>query len=341
MGLTYARAGVDIDAKSRAVSSLVRQLRFRRTGLGAPVDIGGHFTGLVDFGDHYLSLCTDGVGTKLIVAEALNKWDTVGIDCVAMNVNDMICVGAEPMAFVDYIAVDRPRPDTVAEVGKGLSRGAELANVSVIGGETAVLPEMVRGLDLSGTCLGFVKRGEEVTGSSIVVGDVVLGVESSGMHSNGLTLARRILRDASITLLDALPGAESSVGEELLRPTHIYVRPVLEILRESEVHGLANITGGGLRNLIRLRAGVRIRIERPLPPQSIFTALQKLGRVTDREMHQTFNMGMGFAMVMPRRSAEEAMSTLERHRLRSDIVGRVTRGAGVVHVPKKLTYLRY
>ncbi len=339
--MTYARAGVDIDVKSRAVSALVGQLRFRRRGIGAPVNIGGHFTGLIDFGGHYLSLCTDGVGTKLMVAEAMNKWDTVGIDCVAMNANDMICVGAEPLAFVDYIAVDRPRPKTVAEVGKGLSRGAELANVSVIGGETAVLPEMVRGLDLSGTCLGFVRKGEEVTGASIVAGDVVLGVESSGVHSNGLTLARRILRDASISLLDPLPGAETSVGEELLRPTHIYVRPVLEVLRKTEAHGLANITGGGLRNLLRLRGGVQVRIDRPLPPQPIFAALQRLGRVSSREMHQTFNMGMGFAMVMPRRSAELAMSVLDKYGLRSDIVGRVARGRGVVHVPQKLTYLRY
>ncbi|MEM4729622.1 MAG: phosphoribosylformylglycinamidine cyclo-ligase [Thermoplasmata archaeon] len=341
MGMTYARSGVDINAKSRAISALVKQLAFRREGRGAPVELCGHFSGLIDFGDCYLSMCTDGVGTKLMVAEALNKWDTVGIDCVAMNANDMICVGAEPLAFVDYIAVDRPRPEVVAEIGKGLSRGAELANVSVIGGETAVLPEMVRGLDLSGTCLGYVKKGREVTGRSIAVGDVVVGVESSGIHSNGLTLARRVFSDAGVNLLDTLPGEETSVGEELLRPTHIYVRPVIEILRRTEVHGIANITGGGLRNLLRLRKGVQIRIEHPLPPQPVFGAIQKLGRVTTREMYQTFNMGMGLALIAPQSSVETITDVFSKHGLRAEAVGRVARGNGVALVKHKLLYTKY
>ncbi|MBM4250236.1 MAG: phosphoribosylformylglycinamidine cyclo-ligase [Euryarchaeota archaeon] len=341
MGLTYAKSGVDIDEKSAAIAALVKELRFARRGFGAPVDIGGHFSGLLDFGRHYLSLCTDGVGTKLLVAEALDRWDTVGIDCVAMNSNDMICVGAEPLAFVDYIAVDRPRPGTVRAVGRGLSRGAQLANLSIIGGETAVLPEMVRGLDLSGTCLGFVRKGDQVTGSAVRPGDVVIGIESSGIHSNGLTLARRVFKDAQISLLDNLPGFDRSVGEELLSPTIIYVRPVMELLRKVRLHGLANITGGGLRNLLRLRIGVQVRIEEPLTPQPIFAAMQKLGRISDREMHQTFNMGMGFALVAPKASAGPAIDILARRGLRAQLVGRIAKGSGVVHAPKKLAYTRY
>jgi len=341
MGLTYAKSGVDIDAKSRAIASLVKELRFQRVGLGAPVDIGGHFTGLIDFGESYLSLCTDGVGTKLLVAEALGKWDTVGIDCVAMNANDMICVGAEPLAFVDYIAVNRPAPRTVAAVGRGLSRGAELANLSIIGGETAVLPEMVNGLDLAGTCLGFVKKGRQNTGSGIRAGDAVLGIESSGIHSNGLTLARRVFKEASINMLDTLPGQDTSVGEELLRPTHMYVRPVMEMISKVEVHGLANITGGGLRNLLRLRPDVQVRIDRPLPPQPIFSVMQKLGKISHREMYQTFNMGMGFSVVLPPESVEATIGRLARHGMNSAVVGKITRGSGVVLTKHKLKYTKY
>jgi phosphoribosylformylglycinamidine cyclo-ligase len=341
MPLTYARAGVDIDAKSRAIASLVKELSFQRKGFGAPVDIGGHFTGLVDFGDNYLSLCTDSVGTKSMVAEALDKWDTIGIDCIAMNANDMICVGAEPLAFVDYIAVGKPRPKIVAAIGRGLSKGAELANLSIIGGETAVVPEMVHGLDLAGTCLGFVQKGKQITGSGIKAGDAVLGIESSGIHSNGLTLARRVFREARINMLDTLPGHDTSVGEELLRPTHMYVRPVLDMIGKVEVHGLANITGGGLRNLLRLKADVQVNIKSPLPPPPIFTVMQKLGRISRREMYQTFNMGMGFAAVLPPVFAETAMEILARHGLRSAVVGRISRGSGVVLTRHKLKYNKY
>jgi phosphoribosylformylglycinamidine cyclo-ligase len=341
MGMTYAKSGVDIDAKSAAIAAIVGELNYTRKGLGAPVDIGGHFTGLVDFGENYLSLCTDSVGTKSMVAEALGKWDTIGIDCIAMNANDMICVGAEPLAFVDYIALDKPRPQIVRMVGRGLSKGAQLANLSIIGGETAVVPEMVHGLDLAGTCLGFVKKGKQITGSGIKVGDAVLGIESSGIHSNGLTLARRVFKESRINLLDTLPGHDTSVGEELLRPTHMYVRPVLDLIAKVEVHGLANITGGGLRNLLRLKPDVSVRINSPLPPSPIFTAMQKLGRISHREMYQIFNMGMGFAVVLPPVFADTAMEILARHGLRSAVVGKISRGHGVVLPRHKLTYTKY
>ena len=341
MGMTYAKAGVDIDAKSKAIATLVKELSFQRKGFGAPVDIGGHFTGLIDFGENYLSLCTDSVGTKSMVAEALDKWDTIGIDCIAMNANDMICVGAEPLAFVDYIAVGKPRPKIVAAVGRGLSKGAELANLSIIGGETAVVPEMVHGLDLAGTCLGFVKKGAQITGSGIKAGDAVLGIESSGIHSNGLTLARRVFREAKINLLDTLPGHETSVGEELLRPTHMYVRPILELIGKVEVRGLANITGGGLRNLLRLRPDVMVQISAPMPPQPIFAVMQKLGKISQTEMYQTFNMGMGFALVLPPVFSDTAIELLARHGMLSAVVGKICKGSGVALPKHKLKYTRY
>jgi len=340
-GLTYARSGVDIDAKSSAIAALVKELTFSRKGRGAPVDLGGHFTGLVEFGRYYLSLCTDGVGTKLMVAEALGKWDTVGIDCVAMNANDMICVGAEPLAFVDYIAVDKPKPEVVSAVGRGLSKGAELANLSIIGGETAVIPEMVNGLDLSGTCMGYVRKGKEITGRSVKPGDILMGVESSGIHSNGLTLARRVFKDAGINLLDTLPLFDSSVGEELLAPTHMYVRPVMELLKVAEVHGLANITGGGLRNLLRWRPDIQVKIERPLEPPSIFGSLQKLGRISNQEMYQTFNMGMGFAVAVPKKGVRSVEDAFDKFGLRAKTVGSIAKGSGVAMKKYKLKYSKY
>lgn len=156
--MTYAAAGVDIDMKSSSISALVKGLKYKRKGFAGPIDLPGHFTGLVDFGDYALTLCTDGVGTKLLVADAMKKWDTVGIDCVAMNVNDTICVGAEPIAFVDYIAIDKPNEKITADIGKGLDAGARLSNMTIVGGEVAVLPEIVNGLDLAGTCLGWLGR---------------------------------------------------------------------------------------------------------------------------------------------------------------------------------------
>ena len=208
------------------------------------------------------------MGTKLLVAEALGRYDTVGIDCMAMNVNDVVCVGAEPIALLDYIAVVEADPAVLASVAEGLRRGAEDAGVEIPGGELAVVPEMVKGLDLVGACVGTVDLDAIVTGSAIEPGDAVVGLPASGVHSNGLTLARRALPD-----LDERPEelGGASVGETLLEPTVIYVRAVLELLRsEVDVRGLAHITGDGLLNLLRLEAEVGYRISSPLPRQPVF-----------------------------------------------------------------------
>jgi len=179
MRLTYAEAGVDIDKKSDAIDSLVKVLGFSRKGLGNRIDLDGGYAGFIEFGSYALGLATDGVGTKLMVANAMHKWDTVGIDCVAMNANDLICVGAEPLSFVDYIAIDKPDEDLANQLGRGIAKGAELANVSLVGGEFAILPQMVNGFDLAGTCLGWVKKNKIITGKKCVPGDVIIGLRSS------------------------------------------------------------------------------------------------------------------------------------------------------------------
>ncbi|QLH74940.1 MAG: phosphoribosylformylglycinamidine cyclo-ligase [Methanomassiliicoccales archaeon] len=335
---TYAKAGVDIDQKSKAIGALVDRLRYRRVGKGRVIDIKGQFTSLIDFEGWVLTLCTDGVGTKLLIAEALDKWDTIGIDCMAMNVNDTICVGSEPMAFVDYIAMDRPDPRITEQIGIGLDKASEMANVDLVGGEIAVLPEMVNGVDLSGTCLGFLRKEQMVTGAEVRVGDAIIGLRSSGVHSNGLTLARRILEDAQIDLGTKFEGLGKTIGMELLTPTEIYVRKVLRMLEKVKPTGMVDVTGGGLKNFVRLKKGVLFDIDRPIEPHPIFDILQETGEVSDEEMYKTFNMGMGFGIVLRQEDVKEALGLLGEG---ARVVGEVKEGDGAGISPLEILYEGY
>ncbi|HEX2023057.1 MAG TPA: phosphoribosylformylglycinamidine cyclo-ligase [Candidatus Thermoplasmatota archaeon] len=327
-GLTYAGAGVDIRAKDEAAKRIAGLLSYARSGVGRPLGGAGHFAGLVEFGEHALVLATDGVGTKLEVANAMRKWDTVGIDCVAMNVNDCICVGAEPIAFVDYLAVERADPELAAELAKGLNEGARQSNMTIVGGETAVLPSLVKGFDLAGTVLGFVRKDRIVSGAAIAPGDVLVGVASAGIHSNGYTLARKAMERAGVGYHDKLPEG-GTVGEALLTPTRIYVKPVLELLAAGvEVHGISHITGSGLLNVPRLKKDVRYVFDKPLPVPPIFRHVQRWGGVAEDEMWRTFNMGMGLCLVVPAASAPRAVEMLSKH-VPAQAVGRVEAGAGI------------
>ncbi len=325
---TYAEAGVDIDRKSAQVAALVKELRFQRRGVGKPFGPKGHFAGFIELGRQALGLCTDSVGTKVLVANEMRRWDTVGYDCVAANVNDMVCAGAEPIAFVDYLVVDSHDAEMTRQIGVGLNAGAKDANVTIVGGEIAVMPEVVNGFDLAGTCFGIVDKAKIVDGHAIRIGDEIVGLASSGIHCNGLTLARRVLREAAITVMDAVTGSDEAWGPALLEPTRIYVPEVLDMVRTIGVTGLANITGGGLRNLIRLKPNVEFRLTDPMRPQVVFTALQKLAGIEDREMYQTFNMGMGLAVVA-RPTAAAKIEARYRKRLGAKVVGEVAKGRGV------------
>jgi phosphoribosylformylglycinamidine cyclo-ligase len=339
--LTYAEAGVDIERKSDAISSLVNVLGFSRQGLGKRVEMDGGYAGFIEFGGSYaLGLCTDGVGTKIMIANAMRKWDTLGIDCVAMNANDLICVGAEPLAFVDYIAIDKPDNELARQIGLGLQKGAELANVSLVGGEFAILPQMVNGFDLAGTCMGWVKRSKIITGKKIVVGDAIIGVKSSGIHSNGLSLARKVLEKNEINYDEKFPRLNRQIGLELLEPTQMYVKEILSVVRNCEVHGMAHITGGGLRNLIRLHPEREFRIEKPLEPQPIYKVLQELGDIADKEMFQTFNMGMGMAIILPEKQVKKALAILNKT-LEARVVGHVHDGKGVCNSEAGIEYYKY
>ena len=278
-------------------------------------------------------LCTDGVGSKVKIASELKKWDTVGIDCIAMNVNDAICVGAEPLAFVDYLAIDDPRPEITRKLGKGLEKGAKLSNISIIGGETASLPEIINGFDLAGTCLAYAKKRDIVTGDRIISGDMIIGLGSSGIHSNGYTLARRVIEKNNFSYIDIFPDEyypNKTIGEILLTPTQIYVKEIIALLKNVDVHGLAHITGGGLRNLMRLNKKVKFVIDDPLKPQPIFTFLQNYGNIDNKEMYQTFNMGMGFVVIVAEKDLDESLSILKKQSESIvKVVGKVEKGAGV------------
>jgi phosphoribosylformylglycinamidine cyclo-ligase len=304
----YAKAGVSQGDADAAVASLVSALAASAPAESRQVLASGHYANVVRLDEGTgIALSTDGVGTKLLVAEQLGRWDTVGIDCVAMNVNDVVCVGAEPLAMVDYLAVDRADPEVASAIGVGLSRGAELAGIEIVGGELAQLGELINGLDLAGACFGLVALDSLVTGTTIEPGDAVIGLPSSGLHSNGYTLARSALE--GIPLDDERLGRP--LGEVLLEPTEIYVKPTVELLRSDvDVRGLAHITSGGLGNLLRLEAEVAYEIDDPLPVPEIFSLIQELAGVPDDEMHEVFNMGCGFCVVVAAADEGRALEAL-------------------------------
>jgi phosphoribosylformylglycinamidine cyclo-ligase len=273
------------------------------------------------------------VGTKVIVAQMMNKFDTVGIDCVAMNVNDIICVGAQPIAFIDYIALKQPNEALLDAIARGLVEGARQSRMAIVGGETAVLPDVIAGegdsaFDLAGMVMGAVK-GKPILGNSIRPGDVILGVESSGLHSNGYTLARKVLL-SKYSVDDDAEHLVQTVGEALLVPTRIYVRPVMELLKKTKVHGLANITGGSFTKLPRLNKNVQYVLDDLPAPAGIFKQIQVDGNVAASEMYSTFNMGIGFCVIAPKAVAEQVIRTFKKHRMPCRQVGRVEKGAGVV-----------
>ncbi|MFO7677965.1 MAG: phosphoribosylformylglycinamidine cyclo-ligase [Thermoplasmatota archaeon] len=338
--MTYAQSGVDIDKEEQAIKELLLTISSTRKGIGKP--LGGHYAGMIEFGNYALVLCTDGVGSKVQIASAIQKYDTVGIDCIAMNVNDAICVGAEPLAFVDYLAIDNPNPEITKEIGKGLQRGAQQSNISIIGGETASLPEIINGFDLAGTCLAYVKKSDIIVGESIAAGDVIIGLSSSGIHSNGYSLVRKIIEKHKLSYTDTFPGEYypgRTIGDVLLTPTKIYVKEIVALMKKIPVHGLAHITGGGLRNLSRLNKNVHYVISDPIQPQPVFCFLQKYGNVEAQEMFQTFNMGMGFAVIVSKEDVKQAIHILQKHSLSTvKVVGHVAKGTGVTAPTLHLRY---
>ncbi len=348
MSRAYAAAGVDTDAADAGVGALVKVLRAIDPGRSRlAVDLPGHYasvlripgTGPPALG---IALATDSVGSKVIVAELTGRFDTIGIDCVAMNVNDLICVGAEPLALLDYIAVEQADPAILGELAVGLRVGAEAAGVEIPGGEVCQVPEVIRGhpsphgFDLVGSAFGTVVLDDIVDGSACAPGDALIGLPASGVHSNGLTLARRALLDDGGLALDERPAelGGASVADALLEPTVIYVRAALALLRSGiPVHGLAHITGGGLLNLLRIGEGIGYEIASPLPVTPVFGLIASLGEVSAAEMWEVFNMGCGFCVTVAAEHAPAAVALLSDHHPGAAVIGAVTAQAGVVSLP--------
>ena len=296
-----------------------RTKAFREVG-GAPILDIGYFANVIDLGHGLgLAISTDGVGTKVLIAQQMGKYDTVGVDCVAVNVNDVLGVGAEPIALVDAIAMEQAEPSLLDELGKGLYRGAELARVAIVGGEMALVPEMVKGprpghaFDLVGTCVGVVPLDRVIVGQDIQEDDVVVGLASSGIHSNGLTLARKALLDSGRYDLEAyVPELRRTLGDELLEPTRIYVGVVMAILQANlKVKALVHVSGDGLLNLARVKSAVGFVIEQHPEPPPIFSLIQEAGQVSPEEMFTVFNMGIGFCAVVDPGDAERVMEIAE------------------------------
>jgi phosphoribosylformylglycinamidine cyclo-ligase len=329
--LSYQAAGVDSGQKDQAMERLgnwvERSFTLRPGEVKLPL---GYFANVIDGGNGMgIAVSTDGVGTKILVAEMLDKYDTVGIDCVAMNVNDVLCVGAEPLAILDYIAVQVPHPHLLESLAKGLYRGAELARVTIPGGEIAQIKEMIQGkregyaFDLVATCVGKVPLDRILIGADIADGDAIIGLASSGIHSNGLTLARRVFfENAGWTPDHYVQECGRTIGEELLEPTRIYVREVREMMDVGlRVKALAHITSTGFLNLSRATAPVGYVLDTLPTPLPIFRLLQRLGNIRDEDMYFTYNMGIGFCVVIAPEDADAALAIARKHQSSGSVIG--------------------
>lgn len=328
----YKDAGVDIariKQSQASIGKLISSTHRLRKGIKTMTGFG-HYAGIVRIpGGGLLATHTDGVGTKVIVAQAMRKFDTVGIDCVAMNVNDIICTGATPVSFVDYIAANRNDEKIFKDIVHGLVNGAKKAMVPIVGGETAILPDLIAGknfsFDLAGTVVGILQKSSMILGNKIRHGDTIMGVASSGLHSNGYSLARKVLL-SRYSLHDRIKGV-GVLGQALLKPTEIYVKAVLEAIAECEIHGLAHITGGAYAKLLRLKKTGYHLDSMPEPPE-IFHLIENAG-VDKKEMYKTFNMGVGFCLMVPKDEESRIKEVFERHGQQTFKIGKIGDRPGV------------
>lgn len=344
----YKRSGVDSSAAQGGLSRLGRHVKATlglRAGLGGePIRGLGYYANVLDLGaGQGLALCTDGVGTKILVAEATGRYDTIGIDCIAMNVNDLICVGADPLALLDYIAVGRVDPEVFAALGEGLEAGCRACRITIPGGEIAQVRDMLRGegptqgLDLVGTAVGTVPLDRVLFGERVRPGDLVIGLPSSGLHSNGFTLARKVLAPTGREYDRHVPELGRTVADELLEPTALYVEFARALFASgAELSALCHVTGDGFVNLTRVEAPIGFVLDAlpEIPP--VFRVIAEKGNVSAAEMHTVFNMGVGLVVVAPPASESTVLETARAHGFASArVIGRVSDEDGAVHLPQR------
>ena len=332
MAITYKSTGVNVSKIKQSQNAIGKIISStHRVSKNVKIVHGfGHYAGIIEIsGGKLLATHTDGVGTKVMIANLMKKYDTVGIDCVAMNVNDIICIGATPISFVDYIAANKNVQNIFKKIVKGLATGAKKAAVPIVGGETAILPDLISGkgfsFDLAGMVVGILSKKQMILGKKINVGDVIIGAKSSGLHSNGYSLARKVLL-SKYSLKSRFKGI-GVLGNALLTPTEIYVKPVLEIIQKCNVHGLAHITGGSFTKLLRLKKIGYDLDSLPKPP-TIMQLIEEQG-VKSLEMYKTFNMGVGFCVVAPKNEEKRINSIFKKYGMKSKRVGQIIERKGV------------
>ncbi|AYB40059.1 phosphoribosylformylglycinamidine cyclo-ligase [Brevibacillus laterosporus] len=342
MSQAYKEAGVDIAAGNEAVERMKKHVKrtFRPEVMSGLGGFGALFRlNVAEYKQPVLVSGTDGVGTKLKLAFQMDQHDTIGIDAVAMCVNDVVVQGAEPLYFLDYVACDKVIPTKLESIVKGIADGCEQAGCALIGGETAEMPGMYAGgeYDIAGFTVGVVEESKIIDGSNIQAGDMLIGITSSGVHSNGFSLVRKVLlQDAGFSLHDQIEGFEKSLGEVLLTPTKIYVKPILSLLKQVDVKGMAHITGGGFtENIPRmlpdgLQASITLGSWPVLP---IFKLIEKTGNINQQDMFLTFNMGIGMVLAVAQKDAEYVLKMLQEAGEEAYLIGDVQQGdSGVVYV---------
>ena len=331
MTVTYKKVGVDISEIKKSQKAIGRLISStHKLQKKAKMTHGfGHYAGIVEIpGGKLLATHTDGVGTKVIIANMMKKFDTIGIDCVAMNVNDIICIGATPISFVDYIAANRNDQRIFKQIVSGLVRGAKKSSVPIVGGETAIMPDLISGkgfgFDLAGMVVGMLSKKQMILGDKIKPNDVIIGVKSSGLHSNGYSLARKVLSKYSLKRKFKGVGI---LGNALLKPTEIYVKPVLEAIEKCSIHGLAHITGGSFTKLLRLKQ-IGFELDNLPKTPALMQLIQDCGVKSD-EMYKTFNMGVGFCIISPENQVRGIQKIITKHKMKSYEIGRISKKKGV------------
>lgn len=303
--------------------------------MGKVISGFGHYAGLIEFNSRIMTLHTDGVGSKILVAQAMNKYNTIGLDCIAMNVNDTVCLGATPVGYLSYVALEKTNDNLLKEITKGLVKGAKISNMAIVGGETAILPDIITGqkkdynFDLAGMVLGLLENKKKmILGDKVRAGDLIIGIRSSGIHSNGLTLARDVLLKQH-DINDKPDFVNKPIGAELLEPTAIYSNVILRIVEKfgTRIHGLAHITGGAFTKLKRLNERVDYILDNMPAIEGIFKQIMVDGNISEKEMYRTFNMGIGFCVIAARESVNKIIETINDERMKSTIIGNI-RGNG-------------
>ena len=338
MAVTYKKVGVDISEIKKSQKAIGRLISStHKLQKKAKMTHGfGHYAGIVEIpGGKLLATHTDGVGTKVIIANMMKKFDTIGIDCVAMNVNDIICIGATPISFVDYIAANKNDQRIFKQIVSGLVRGAKKSSVPIVGGETAIMPDLISGkgfgFDLAGMVVGMLSKKQMILGDKIKPNDVIIGVKSSGLHSNGYSLARKVLSKYSLKRKFKGVGI---LGNALLKPTEIYVKPVLEAIEKCSIHGLAHITGGSFTKLLRLKQ-IGFELDNLPKTPALMQLIQDCGVKSD-EMYKTFNMGVGFCIISPENQVRGIQKIITKHEMKSYEIGRISKKKGVFVNSKRI-----